>query len=95
MQTEKVTLVKVNHFCVDCEKNDEVDINCGGPDYIGYDFFVDYDIEKKDVIALIEKELKKYKQPLLRSIRTHKQQIRISSLWSLDKIKKCIKDGYN
>ena len=35
---EGVTILK--KIVVDCERNDPVDIRCGGPDYLGFDFYV-------------------------------------------------------
>ena len=32
--------IKCNVIAVDTEKNDPVDIRCGGPTYLGYDYFV-------------------------------------------------------
>ena len=33
-------LVKCTEIGVDCVENDPVDIRCGGPEYLGFDFFV-------------------------------------------------------
>lgn len=33
-------IVRCAQICVDCVANDPVDIRCGGPEYLGFDFFV-------------------------------------------------------
>ena len=33
-------LIKCTKICVNCVPNDPVDIRCGGPNYLGFDFFV-------------------------------------------------------
>lgn len=48
---------------VDCERNDPVDIRCGGPVTLGFDFFVeDADVEK--TLVLIKEQLKENDLPL-------------------------------
>lgn len=46
---------------IDCIENDSVDIKCGGPLYIGFDFYV----KNKDLIPFIKEMLKKYNCPLI------------------------------
>lgn len=33
-------LIRCSHISVDCVANDPVDIRCGGPKYLGFDFYV-------------------------------------------------------
>ena len=53
MRKVKRTLVKVRKITIDCEQNDSVDIKCGGPVFIGFDFFVDADENMVDFITPI------------------------------------------
>lgn len=76
---------------VDCKENDIVDIKCGGPTMLGYDFFV----KEEDVDAtkeLIKTELQKNNQPLL-NITTREAPVN-AKLWTPDMIKECIIRGY-
>lgn len=46
-------MTEYSKICVDCVKNDPVDISCGGPDYLGFDFYVQKDKvkEMKDFVS--------------------------------------------
>lgn len=77
---------------VDCEDNDIVDIKCGGPRFLGYDFFVKTE-EVEEVIDFIKEKLKENNQPLIRIFSTSGSEK--AELWTKEKIEKCIKDGYN
>ena len=76
---------------VDCERNDIVDIKCGGPHILGYDFYVE-DENVNELIEFIKEMLKKYKQPLMR-ISTIKN-VTCTKTWDKENIEKCIKEGY-
>lgn len=76
---------------IDCEENDIVDIRCGGPRILGYDFYVEDD-KVDELIEFIKDCLKKYKQPLMR-ISTIKD-VTCTKIWDKDNIEKCIKEGY-
>ena len=76
---------------VDCEENNIIDIKCGGPRILGYDFFVE-DEKVDDLIVFIKETLRKYHQPLM-SIRTI-QDVKCSDTWDKDMIEQCIKEGY-
>ncbi len=61
---KKVSAYKAVHLSVDCKHNDRVDIKCGGPAFLGFDFYVD----PADVVKLtahIKKELKANGTPLI------------------------------
>ena len=42
--------VQCSTISIDCCHNDPVDIRCGGPDYLGFDFYVD----KKDAQKMMQ-----------------------------------------
>jgi hypothetical protein len=75
---------------VDCEKNDRHNIKCGGPETLGYTFYVPSNEEK--YIELIKSELKKNNQPLI-SI-SHKMVKYNTKLSSEKDIIERIRKGY-
>lgn len=81
----------IKKIVVDCERNDSVDIRCGGPITLGFDFFVN-DNEIDTAIAHIKKELKKYHRPLM-GITTADAPDNAKH-WSLGEISVCIQQGY-
>lgn len=90
MKSKRVTIYKVKRITVDCAKNDPVDIRCGGPQYLGFDFYVDPK-EEKDMIEFIKEMLIKYKRPLERIYSTDKE-VQKKSLWNKKRIEECIKE---
>lgn len=76
---------------IDCEENDIVDIKCGGPRILGYDFYVE-DENVDDMIIFIKEMLKKYNQPLM-DIKTI-LDVTCTYVWNKENIEKCIKEGY-
>lgn len=75
---------------VDCERNDPVDIRCGGPVTLGFDFFVN-DEEADDMISFIKKELNKNKLPLMA---INHYQCQDTTPWTKEMIRNCIREGY-
>lgn len=47
-------MTEYSKICVDCVKNDPVDISCGGPDYLGFDFYVQKDKVKEMKILFLQ-----------------------------------------
>lgn len=76
---------------VDCEENDIVDIKCGGPRILGYDFYVE-DKKVDELIEFVKETLKKYHQPLM-GINTIKN-VTCTKTWDKENIEKCIREGY-
>lgn len=77
---------------VDCERNDPVDIRCGGPNYLGFDFYVK-DEEVKELKDVILRELSKNKIPCL-SIYVEDEERQNVKVWDEEQIIECIKEGY-
>ena len=75
---------------VDCERNDPVDIRCGGPVTLGFDFFVN-DEEVDDMISFIKKELNKNNLPLMA---INHYQCQDTTPWTKEMIRNCIREGY-
>lgn len=60
MKTSVETQYEVNHWSIDICSNDPVDIRCGGPQTLGFDFYLDADLAEKDVKKFLTNECKKY-----------------------------------
>lgn len=76
---------------VDCEENDIIDIKCGGPRILGYDFYVE-DEKADELVDFIKEMLKKYKQPLMGISKI--PNVTCTKAWDKEDIEKCIKEGY-
>lgn len=85
------TAVKLVHISVTTAINDAVDMRCGGPPTLGYDFYVDASKAKK-LEEHVKECLKKYGRNCL-SISSSKTDFLLpkSKIWTADKIEKCIK----
>ena len=74
---------------VDCVRNDKQDIKCGGPQFLGYDFYVRIE-ETKEIITFIKKTMNELGVPLI-NIRLQKDVMKKeSSIWTKERIKSCI-----
>lgn len=90
----KETLVKCNQISVDCVKNDPVDVRAGGPDYLGFDFYVAEE-KTEEMKKFITETLKKYNIPLscmwsLKSLDKSSENV-----WTKERIEECIKKDAN
>lgn len=89
-----IEVCEANVFSVSCEHNDSVDIHCGGPAILGYDFGVSPDEDKEEIKLFLRETVKKYKQPFM-GVSVYKQpNFPIESLWTKEKMDACIKKGY-
>lgn len=78
-----------SHIAVDCVENDKQDIRMGGPQYIGYDFYVKKE-DAKEMKDFILKTLKKFGVPI-ESIYVAGTVVKEESkVWTKEKIHKCI-----
>ena len=88
-QAVRRTLYKAWKVDVTCCPNDRVDIKCGGPGYLGFDFTVDASVSKKKWEKFLRKALAANDLPCMgisferRSVEVAKRQ-----LWSERKINK-------
>ncbi len=87
-------LIKVAKICVDCEKNDIVDIKCGGPEYLGFDFNVSLS-ELEELKIFIKSEIEKKGLPI-DNIYSYNQNYYLpkEKVWTRERIRDCIKQGY-
>ncbi len=79
-------------FEVSCKENDSIDIKCGGPAILGYDFGVSPDENKNEIIDHITKCIKKYNRPFMGISTRIVKNFPVESLWTKDKIEDCIKE---
>jgi hypothetical protein len=70
---------------VDCCDNDPVDIRCGGPDYLGYDFFVRAE-DKEEMIEFIKEKIEEFGLPLQAIYAWGERVYPINILWTKGKI---------
>lgn len=92
MRKVKRTLVKVKKITVNCERNDPVDMKCGGPAVLGFDFYVDAD---EDMVDFIKSKLRENGLPVMSiSVSKKEDEIVEKNLWTKEKISECIRKGY-
>lgn len=94
MKTVKRTLVVGRRVTINTEENDPVDIRCGGPMWLGYDFIVDADENVKDLKKFIDNTFKKFNKYYSSVyVSSGTEEVPKSSIWSHSKIEKCIKES--
>lgn len=94
MKTKVIKVCDANVFSVSCEPNDSVDIRCGGPAVLGYDFGVSPDENKEDIKKFLQVTIKKYHQPLNGISVSKQKDFPIKDLWTKERMEECIKRGY-
>lgn len=77
---------------VDCEENDLVDINAGGPMWLGFDFYINDTDNVEEYKSFIKEELKKNNLPI-DDIHSFNSEV-TTKAWSKEMIANCIKKGY-
>jgi len=68
-------------------RNDVVDIKCGGPAVLGFDFVVAWEEDNQNLTALLKQEMKT--RPYI-SLQISDRKIEVPKLWSRDEISECI-----
>ncbi|MBQ8522784.1 MAG: hypothetical protein IJ458_03905 [Clostridia bacterium] len=76
---------------IDCQLNDSVDIQCGGPEYLGYDFYVKQ-VEVDKMISFIKKTFDKLSVPIvaLYCDRNTLYKKESNKVWTEDRIYRCV-----
>lgn len=87
---KKVEAYEAIHYSVDCKKNDPVDIKCGGPYYLGFDFYVDIERPEEEVREKIRELLEKYNKPCVSIHARHHRAVK--KLWTDDMMEEYIRD---
>jgi len=88
---KRVAAYEALKISVNCEENDQVDMKCGGPATLGFDFFIDPD-KKKLMIEFIGRCLRDNGRPCI-SIHDSGKSV-VEKVWTKDMIERCIKKGY-
>lgn len=91
METKQITVCDAIFIDVSCERNDWVDIKCGGPAILGYEFYVSPDEDIEMVKNEIVKYIKKYHRPFMGISHYVRKNFDIQKLWTLERIEECIK----
>ena len=94
METKLIEVCTAIHYDVSCMYNEPVDIKCGGPAVLGYDFSVAADQNIEEVKSFIKKCIRKHNRPFM-GISTHiVKDYPVSKLWTRERIEKCIEENY-
>lgn len=92
MQTE---LVKCSTISVDCANNDPVDIRAGGPQYLGFDFYVKHE-DTTEMADFISETLSDLNVPLIcLSIKPKERYLLPREVWTKERIYHAIKKDAN
>lgn len=91
MKTKTIKVCDAIHVDVSCGRNDPVDVRCGGPTILGYDFFISPDENVDDFGNFIKKCLRKYHRPLLGVQIETRKDFPVDKLWTKKMIEDCIK----
>lgn len=93
-RTKKVVHTEGREVEVDVKENDSVDIRCGGPRTLGYDWFVAADENKKSLEKFIRAELEKNGVPCM-GIYIRDKEFRPGKIWTRAMIAKNIKEDHD
>ena len=85
-------MVNCTRISVDCVENDPVDIRCGGPGYLGFDFNVAKE-QKDEMKEYIVETLVQYKVPVLSIYASGDMLLSEEKVWTREAIKKVIQNA--
>lgn len=88
---KKVEAIQAIHISADVKENDRVDIKCGGPQYLGFDFYINPD-DKKKALSVVKEEIDKRDFPMSRVYECGTVLIEEKNVWTIEKIIKCIRE---
>lgn len=79
--------IKGTKIVIDCIPNDPVDIRCGGPKILGYDYFVKQE-ETISLIEVVEKTLEELKLPIMEIRVEDEGKLRLTEkeVWTKERI---------
>ena len=78
-------LVHCTRIGVDCVVNDPVDVRCGGPEYLGFDFNVPTE-ETESSIKFIKIVLNEFHVPLIKMYTNGEIDLDEKKVWSKERI---------
>lgn len=84
-------LIRCSQISVDCVANDPVDIRCGGPYYLGFDFNVREE-QTEEMKKFITVTLKSLEVPLINLYVSGTIDLNEKDVWSKERIVKAVKD---
>ena len=87
-------IIHCEKISVDCVENDPVDVKCGGPDYLGFDFSVPKK-QTKEMIKFIVEALNTLEVPLVSIYSSGERDVEESKVWTKEKIVREIKKDAN
>lgn len=79
--------IKGTKIVIDCIPNDPVDIRCGGPEILGYDYFVKQE-ETISLIEVVEKTLEELNLPIMEIRVEDEGKLRLTEkeVWTKERI---------
>lgn len=89
----KITTCDAVHIDILCQKNNTNDIDCGGPVYLGYDFYIEMTQNISEIKETIRSFLRKYHRPFISFKETIEKDCNIGKVWAIETIEECIKDN--
>jgi hypothetical protein len=93
MKTKTIEVCDAIHVDIACDRNDPVDVRCGGPAVLGYDFFVSPDEDVEDLKKFLENCIKKYRRPFMGISTSSHKDFPVENLWTREMMEKCIKEN--
>ena len=84
-------LIRCSQINVDCVANDPVDIRCGGPNYLGFDFNVREE-QTEEMKKFIAVTLESLKVPLANLYVSGTIDLSEKDVWTKERIVKAVKD---
>ena len=93
MKTKTIEVCDAIHVDIACDRNDPVDVRCGGPAILGYDFFVSPDEDVEDLKKFLRECITKYHRPFMGISTDSRKDFPIKNLWTRKKMEKCIKEN--
>lgn len=84
-------LIKCSRIGVDCVANDPVDIRCGGPEYLGFDFNVKEE-ETEEMKKFIAVTLETLEVPLANLYVSGTKEVEEKDVWTKERIVQAVKD---
>lgn len=84
-------MIRCTKIGVDCVANDPVDIRCGGPKYLGFDFNVQKD-QTAEMIKFIDEALITFEIPMDSIYSTGDFNLSEEKVWTKERIVKAIRE---
>lgn len=84
-------LIRCSQICVDCVVNDPVDVRCGGPAYLGFDFYVK-EAQTEEMKKFIALTLENFEVPLCNMYVSGTIDLSEEDVWTKERIIMSIRD---